>query len=574
MNDSQFRVLYRQFLWRIVDLQLVSPGGDMTKLLGQIASLLVFISMLFAFAAMGFAESRAPLQGVLIRAWGFEHTLIATTMLVVGLFAVLSWDAVFPDRQDVLVMGPLPVSASTLFLARIAAGGAALATTIVAVNGLVGLALPLALSPASTSALDLIFSPVRYRLLAAYWLTMVMAGLFVYGGVLALQGSLALLLPRRYFLQLSALLQMTAFCLFVSVYLLQPSLALPSQLTAQANQQILAWLPSYWFLGLLQQLSGLRHSATDPLALRAWTATGVAVCGTLLTYSLAYRQSLRRIVEEPDIVPGSQRGPLFTKIRGGLATAILAFSARALLRSRQHRVMLAFYLGVASASVVALLKSGMGRSWNTAGAVSGGPLFASFLLMCAWVVGMRVVFSMPLALRANWIFRVAQLRRPLEYFAAVGRPLFAMAVLPAWAVAAAVFLSMWPWKFAVGHLVLLGLWGLFLAYVCLQGFRKIPFTCSYLPGKSIFHMAFLGVAGLLLLIGRGVEVERQALRDPVLYSQLALGMFGAVLLVRWRARWLMNDRDAIVEYEETEAPAVQSLGVLQGGLLPGASPRN
>ena len=53
----------------------------------------------------------------LIASWTVEHFLIATTMLVVGLFAVLSWNSTFPDRRDVLILSPLPVPARTLFLA-------------------------------------------------------------------------------------------------------------------------------------------------------------------------------------------------------------------------------------------------------------------------------------------------------------------------------------------------------------------------------------------------------------------------------------------------------------------------
>ena len=39
---------------------------------------------------------------VLIAMWAMEHFLVATTMLVVGLFAVIGWDSMFPDRRDAL----------------------------------------------------------------------------------------------------------------------------------------------------------------------------------------------------------------------------------------------------------------------------------------------------------------------------------------------------------------------------------------------------------------------------------------------------------------------------------------
>ena len=47
--------------------------------------------------------------------WSGEHFLIETTMLVVGLFAVLSWDSTFPDKRDVMVLAPLPIRSKTLF---------------------------------------------------------------------------------------------------------------------------------------------------------------------------------------------------------------------------------------------------------------------------------------------------------------------------------------------------------------------------------------------------------------------------------------------------------------------------
>ena len=80
-----------------------------------------------------------------LAAWGAEHFLIATTMLVVGLFAVLSWDSTFPDRRDVLVLAPLPVRARTLFLAKVAAAATALGLTVVFLHSAAGLVGPLAL---------------------------------------------------------------------------------------------------------------------------------------------------------------------------------------------------------------------------------------------------------------------------------------------------------------------------------------------------------------------------------------------------------------------------------------------
>ena len=251
----QTQILYRQFLFRIVDLELLSATaqGDADTLLGQFASLLVFISLIFGFTGLTLLGS--PLPPVLrdAIAMTMEHALVATTMLAVGLFAVLSWDSTYPDRRDVLVLAPLPVRARTLFVAKIAASASALGLTVGVLNSLAGLAWPLVLHPDHSGVLRLL------RSFAAYWITMFASGIFIYCSVLFVQGVTAQLFSRRNFLRLSGVLQIAAFCLFVSVYFLEPSFV-------PATPTSYRYLPSFWFLGLMQQLNGTLPVALAPLA--------------------------------------------------------------------------------------------------------------------------------------------------------------------------------------------------------------------------------------------------------------------------------------------------------------------
>src|SRR5205085_790478 len=118
----------------------------------------------------------------------------------------------------------------------------------VALNALSGLTWPM-----NFAVKDSGFGGV-IRSLAAYWITMFAAGGFIFCCVLGLHG-LAAQLPRRRYLRFSALLQVSAFCLLLSVYFLQPPLATPRALSAPESQHLLAWLPSYWFFGLFQVLN-------------------------------------------------------------------------------------------------------------------------------------------------------------------------------------------------------------------------------------------------------------------------------------------------------------------------------
>ncbi len=316
------------------------------------------------------------------------------------------------------------------------------------------------------------------------------------------------------------------------MYFLEPSLATPKALAAPENQRLLAWLPSYWFLGLFQALNGSMHPAMVPLARRALTGLAVAGLGAGAAFLLSYFRTLRKIVEEPDIAPGSRGANWSPRFGNSLDTAVVLFSIRTLLRSRQHRVILAFYLGIGFAIVLLFMKTP--RAQQQLLADHTPLLFSTVVMMCFWVVGTRVVFSMPLDLRANWIFRITEVRGVREYLAAIRRPLFVLAVAPVWVASAALLLSIWPWRMVTGHLLVLGLWGSILAYVCLSGFQKIPFTCSYLPGKSYVHMVFLASMGILLLILKGVEFERRALQEPASFSKMLFILSIAVVCARWR----------------------------------------
>lgn len=867
MKRRQFRTLYRQFLFRMVDLELLAPQGDITKLLGQLAALLMVVSLWVLAPSIGLAAAPAPPEMELMLAWVEAHFLVSTTMLVVGLFAVLSWESMFPDRRDVLVLSPLPVPGRTMFLAKVAAVATALSLTVAALNifpglfgpfvfatapaagppvydaampplsagnlqsvlerdliparsgsgalaqgthagvaagvlkhgerrvfayggasrdsifeigsiaktftglilarmveqgkvrfdqpvrellppgtvpkpvggeitlldlamqhsglprmpgnfkpasmtnpyvdygaanlydyvsrhgvarpanagflysnlgfGLLGQALanragvsypallarevtgPLGMSdtmvtlsaeqqnrfiqgynsshrpvrewdfaalagagairstagdmltyleaqmhpekaPALASALTqshqlhaegfpgsrialawyyrlesndywhnggtagytsyASFDPkgdsavvvlmntsngfagrlgehIRQRLaglpaislktaidsgkggalntvrsFAAYWVSMLAAGMFVFGVVLSVQG-LAQLLPRQWFLRGSAILQTAFFCLLLTAYFFQPGFT--SLETLSEKQELVFWLPSYWFFGLFEQLNGPMPPLLGALARRAWLGLAWSLGGAALAYLICYFRTLRKIAEQPDILPAAGGLHWLPRFGNAFTTAIVQFSIRTLLRSRQHRMILSFYLGLAFGLAIFFAKSPEIQEqfsgldpWRR---VNAPMLVASIVMMGAAVMGARVVFSMPLDLRANWIFRVMPIPGAPDCLKASRRGLLVLSVFPVWAISAVVFLWLWPWRPALGHVAALGLLGMIVAEASLRNFRKLPFTCSYLPGRSYAHMMFLGLIGVLVLVVKGADLERRAL---------------------------------------------------------------
>jgi hypothetical protein len=75
------------------------------------------------------------------------------------------------------------------------------------------------------------------------------------------------------------------------------------------------------------------------------------LCALLLAYAAQDRGG-----EVPDIVPGSRRLGWLPRFGNQAQTAIGQFSVRTLVRSRQHRMTLAFYLGIGLAITSLMLK--------------------------------------------------------------------------------------------------------------------------------------------------------------------------------------------------------------------------
>lgn len=364
------------------------------------------------------------------------------------------------------------------------------------------------------------------RLFASYWLTMIAAATFTYCSVLALQGFVAEMLPRQWFLRISSFLQIAVFCLLIGIYFLQPVIPVPNLFDVNSTGPP-EWSPSYWFLGLLQKLNG--SPALGFFAHRALLGLAVAVSATAGAYTLCYFRSLQRIIEQPDVLPSAYRQLILPLFRRSLQAAIIQFSIRTLLRSRQHRLILAFYLAIGFGATILLLKSPVAAEMTSSAAidpwrqVSAPLLAASMIVMGFWVVGTRAVFSLPLELRANWIFRTLPLDPGSDYRSAMRYSVWVLSVIPAWLLFTCVFLSCWPWQAAIEHLFLLAILGLTIAEVCVQGNPKIPFTCGWLPGKANLHIAFwMCIVLILEIVLRLADWEASLLKNPRHWGVAAL----------------------------------------------------
>ena len=232
--------------------------------------------------------------------------------------------------------------------------------------------------------------------------------------------------------------------------------------------------------------------------------------------------------------------PLGTRFQ----TAIVQFTIRTVVRSAQHRMILAFYWGVACAIAIVFVKSPRGQQFaEVPGAdtwlETSVPLVISSIVMMAFaVLAARLAFAMPCDLHSNWIFRIVPGRDARQILGARRWALAAVSVVPVLVVWSAALLWRWPWQPAFGHLVALGLLGLIFVEVALIGALKIPCTCSYLPGKSHVNVVVCAAALVLLpIVMNAASFEVDALQDLTTYATMLSGLCVIWIGVRRGVAW-------------------------------------
>ncbi len=546
-----FRVLYKQFLLRILDLEALSIEADMVEYLAQFAGILIFISWIQSVGVLFIIQIRptppTPVELYWL-GWRVEHGVIEKMLLVAGLVVVFLWEAPFPDQRDVMVLGSLPVRTGTILAAKMASASAVLGLAVVCLNW------------ATNFTWSALFGgPHSMRLCFACWLAVVAVTVFLFATLLAVEGLGSLLLPRRIFLRLSALGQLMAFVVFPCAYFLLGNIESPVTMMAAGNRATIAYWPGYWFLALLKQVAGELPPEMNWLAWRAWGALALTVSSAAVALLACYHRVMPRIAEQPDLEPRRNKHAWRMPLGGRLKTELMYFSLRTLVRSRQHRIVLAFVwalvLGMALNMVASWLEADGPRT------VDASFLIPTFLMMALAVGGMRGVFALPISLKANWMLRLTQLQPTLDYLAATRRVLLLLAVVPVWLCSAALSLEYRPWIVVAGHLLLLALFGLLAIEVSMIGFAKLPFTCSFLPGKANMQYVVWGcVLGAMLIALFVMSCEQQALTSWASFAAIAAMEVAALLVLRFWNR--ARERDVQLYFEEKSEPPLITLGLL------------
>ena len=554
-THGPFFELLRHFLLRFFDNDLVTTQGQsrMTLIWAFALGAPWFLMFGQALALKYRFVHSASVYSYVVR--GDELWLVTLTMSATGLLATIKWQSLFPGVRDYYALGSLPLRARQIFLAKLCA---LLLVTAAAV--VVFTALPSVIFPLVSGGRWALQHSVLARI-GAHATASIAASWFFFFALVALQGVLLNVLGPRGFVRVSGTIQGLSAAVMLSLIVLSFSIGAPV-IHAIERSTALQWLPPAWFLGMYQARLGDPDPLMRLLAARASAGLGIATFVAFASYLVSYRRH-RDVAMEGAAPKGREyrwAGAVFDAlVPGPRRQAIVSFLWKTLARSAHHRMVSMAYVGVAVAAVATGYLA-FGGLFASAKVATARYVSAHLILLLFLVLGVRHLFSIPAELRANWMFQMTEREGRDDWLDAIdGFVLFgglaAILALPFPFEARAI-----GWR-AVGEAGLVVALGM-LGYEWLfSDWRKLPFTCSRLPGKTPQWITFLYGLGILTAFP-----AVSALMVETVFSAAAFTAVVVLTVMMWRrvhhARRLAWS-ELRLTYDEAPDPAIQALSLLR-----------
>ncbi len=546
-QPGPFQLLLEIFRGRFLENDTEGTfDANVYQVVGAIATpgLLVtlFVMPLFMDLAI---HSPGPDVDWLIR--GVRLFFPAYSFAVTGFATLFEWDVLFPDRRDFLILVPFPVRLRELFGAKFAALGVFILTLVGAVNFF-----PTVLMPLFSMAIPKIGVIGIIRLTLTQIAATAGASLFAFFAVAALQGVLVNVTTPAMFRRISPAIQMCGMSLMVIALVTFPLYSLLLRPMTEAHM-VWPWLfPPVWFTGLYDLLLPAGDASFAVFGIVGAKALAIAIAVFAISWALGFRRHYRRVLESEDT---SSRTPALSPvgrfIRLPEERAIFEFSGRILARSTKHRMFLACYLsvGVSFGLLTALIVRAGKLELSQEGLRSFPFLIAFFVIS-----GLRAALQFPAELGSNWVFRLTESSWAEVARSATRKRVLVGGLVPVLLLILPFEIAVWGWAPGAMHFLFQLAAGALLIEVLFWSFTKVPFTCSYFPGKIN-----LGLLAVAYLYGFGsysfhmADLEK-AIDENRLYG-VCFFVLAAMLLA---ASWRRHPAAGSVRFDATE-PEIQVL---------------
>jgi hypothetical protein len=512
-----FGVLIRHFFGRFFDNELVSTQGEVHATISKVIGLLAAPGLICFWLMPKYTMLVfVPPQVAEAASLSDKMFFITFSMAVMGFVTVLEWDALFPDRRDFTILIPLPINLPSIFVAKIVSLCAFVVIFFAATNAIHTFLYPFVSMGRAATLLGVLGA------MGVHASVMLAATACVFFFFVALQGILLNLLSFRMFRRVSTYVQLLSVLALLLMLLL--FLDTSSLIHSVKNRQLLYFFPPMWFLGMYESMLGQPEplAGCSEIAIRA---LGGVLVVSALSYALSYKRHVKRSLESEDVldvIPTRVSAALcaFANryiVASPLEQASFYFTGKTMVRSRKHWLYLAAYVGVGFALMLQALVGIFSRRGNPVLDVPTASLLSIPLILSFFVLsGMRVIFAIPTELKANWVFQLSEADGRKECLSGVRKAMFVFGVLPLFVALAPLYALLWGWPAALFHTFFDIALSLLLIELLLVKFHRIPFTCSYLPGKSnITAFWFIYWWGFATYAYSMASLEAWALQRPL-----------------------------------------------------------
>jgi len=561
-NLKQILILARHFFQRLFINDVVFFEEQMKeKIIAILAILAVFTAHLSHMLLWKYTW--IPDEGT---SWVEKCHVIFFIMIITGFIAVLEWDVIFPDSRDFSNLLSFPVKIRNLFIAKLASLCFFVFLFFLGINSLSTLVFLLYLPQWQSS--NLLFS-LRFAL--AHLTSFLAAGFFIFFAIGLLIGILTSLLGYKIFSRISIFLRSLLIIVFISIMVFFSAgttgiPALSSFLLLKENNSLFLYLfPPMWFTGLYETLLGNNDPMFSVLSIFAVLALVVPPFAFYLTGVLGYRRYIMKMQEAKKRTAHFVRLKKFflnpfnsVFLRNHIQIAVFYFFEKTLRRSMIHKMGIASYVATSVAIILIILISGAFSIQSLSDvnkALLSIPLVLSFFLL----IGIRTIVNIPAANEANWIFKLTEGPDKKDYFSGLKKGIFFFMLLPLFAVLFLFYFFLWKWPLAFYHCLFGMLLSVLLMEVLFINYRKIPFVCSYLPGKAKLHLSWIiYIICFLIYAFLMSHIEYMILNSP-----LSLFIFyGAILLIIVVLKVFQNNliyKKMEILYEEKPEPVMVTL---------------
>ena len=563
-NLRQYIILTRHFFNRLFQNDIVDFEEQMkAKIIGLVALFAVMSAHVANLSLFKYAI--VPDRGT---SWGDKCLFMTFIMVLVGFITVLEWDILFLDARDFINLVPLPVKKTTILLSKFTSLILFVGMFAVGINSLSSLVFFNYLPGMHSN--NLIYG---LKFMMVHIVSSLASGFFMFFFLVFLIAMLMNILGPRVFEKIVFFLRSVLLIFFVltGILLLNGSLSVFSQklssfiaLKAQ-NDAFLYYYPPMWFTGLYECLLGNNDPMFDLLAKYAVLALLVPMGLFFPLTSLSYQRFGRvNVGERPpnglrrlkDLFYFKIFNPIFLK--NPIQRAVYYFFGSGLRRSMIHKMRLATFITISIGIGLFLFVIGL-KSSEDIFQITRALLVIPLLIPLLLLVGLRGVINIPISIESNWIFQLTETKNKKDYFIGIRKAIYFQILFPIYTVFFLVFIILWGSKISLYH----SAFGLFLSsfvmFVLFVDPNKIPFTCTYLPGKEKIHLLWLLYIILFIFYLTSFSgLEYKMLMNPKDFITFYLVLFLLYLALKVFQNFYLYKRIKIL-YEDNPDPVMIGL---------------